>query len=259
MPVSHNGRSDGKSLGMKHLGMDERISRRDFLNSTLLASGSLLMGAVTPLQLLGEQDDWTGYGGVGDYSKSNGNTFEVVAAGHRIRANEFERMPADVIDTGETFDCVVVGGGISGLAAALLFLRKAGRFLRSVSTQFSGTLLRLDRFENASTSISEVGGAGEGNGAQQNSLRHGRKPASDVWMVFRRQVWPAAWDVDDRSLGKEAGGRTDCGVCAQRVTQVAGRCAATREEAAVFWRRDLKVSRLDHARGTHGAALRHQS
>ncbi len=127
MPVSHNGRSDGKSLGMKHLGMDERISRRDFLNSTLLASGSLLMSAVTPLQLLGEQDDWTGYGGVGDYSKSNGNTFEVVAAGHRIRANEFERMPADVIDTGETFDCVVVGGGISGLAAALFFLRKAGK------------------------------------------------------------------------------------------------------------------------------------
>ena len=37
----------------KILGMDERISRRDFLNSTLLASGGLLMSAVTPLQLLG--------------------------------------------------------------------------------------------------------------------------------------------------------------------------------------------------------------
>ena len=75
--------------------MDQRISRRDFLNSTLLASGGLLMTAVTPLQLLGEADDWTGYGGVGDYSKSNGNTLEVLAAGHRIRDGEFERLPND--------------------------------------------------------------------------------------------------------------------------------------------------------------------
>jgi spermidine dehydrogenase len=109
------------------LGMDERISRRDFLNSTLIASGGLLMSAVTPLQLLGEADDWTGYGGVGDYSKSNGNTLEVLAAGHRIRDGEFERLPNEIVDTGEVFDCVVVGGGISGLAAALFFLRKSGR------------------------------------------------------------------------------------------------------------------------------------
>ena len=98
----------------KTLGMNERISRRDFLNSTLLASGGLLMSGVTPLQLLGEADEWTGYGGVGDYSKSNGNTLEVLAAGHRIRDGKFERLPNDVVDTGEIFDCVVVGGGISG-------------------------------------------------------------------------------------------------------------------------------------------------
>ncbi|HEV2716879.1 MAG TPA: hypothetical protein VGU64_16565, partial [Terriglobales bacterium] len=57
----------------KTLGMNERISRRDFLNSTLLASGALLMSSVSPVQLLA-RDDWTGYGGVGDYSESNGNT-----------------------------------------------------------------------------------------------------------------------------------------------------------------------------------------
>ncbi len=111
----------------KSLGMDQRISRRDFLNSALLASGSLLMTSATPLQLLGEEDTWTGYGGVGDYSKSNGNTLEVLAAGHRIRDGEFDRLPASVVETGETFDCVIVGGGISGLAAALFFLRKGGK------------------------------------------------------------------------------------------------------------------------------------
>src|SRR5260370_27203688 len=107
--------------------MTHHMSRRAFLNSTLLASGSLLMTSATPLQLLGEEDDWTGYGGVGDYSKSNGNTLEVLAAGHRIRDGEFDRLPANFIDTGEMFDCVVVGGGISGLAAALFLFRKGGK------------------------------------------------------------------------------------------------------------------------------------
>ena len=31
-----------------------------------------------------------------------------------------------MIETGETYDCVIVGGGISGLAAALQFQRLAG-------------------------------------------------------------------------------------------------------------------------------------
>ncbi len=111
----------------KTLGMDQNISRRDFLNSTLLASGGLLMTSVTPMQLLGEGDDWTGYGGVGDYRTSNGNTLEVLTAGHRIRDGEFDRPASNVVDTGETYDCVIVGGGISGLAAALFFQRKSGK------------------------------------------------------------------------------------------------------------------------------------
>jgi spermidine dehydrogenase len=115
-----------KTAGDRALGLDQPISRRDFLNSSLLASGALLMTPVTPLDLLAEQDDWTGYGGVGDYSRSNGNTLEVLKAGHRIRDGEFEALPKNLIETGETYDCVVVGGGISGLAAALFFQRQAG-------------------------------------------------------------------------------------------------------------------------------------
>jgi len=123
MPPPENGR--GKAD--KALGMDQSISRRDFLNSTLLASGGLLMTSVSPVQLLGEGDDWTGYGGVGDYSTSNGNTLEVLTAGHRVRDGEFDRPAANIVDTGEMYDCVIVGGGISGLAAALFFQRKSGK------------------------------------------------------------------------------------------------------------------------------------
>jgi spermidine dehydrogenase len=115
------------------MGMEQGITRRDFLNATLLASGSLLLNPVSPADLLAANataspgpDDWTGYGGIGDYANSNGNTFGVLEAGHQIRDGGFEHLPASVLDTGETYDCVVVGGGISGLAAALIFQRLAG-------------------------------------------------------------------------------------------------------------------------------------
>jgi spermidine dehydrogenase len=102
------------------LGLNAPIERRDFLNATLLGAGSALLHSVAPFNLLA-QEDWTGYGGVGDYAGSNGNTYEVMTAGHKIRDRVFESAIVDAIDTREKFDCVVVGGGISGLAAALFF------------------------------------------------------------------------------------------------------------------------------------------
>jgi len=117
------------------LGMDCGITRRDFLNATLLASGGMLLNSVSPAELLAEQkasqekssdDSWTGYGGVGDYANSNGNTRAVLEAGHQIRDGFLESPAAGVVETGETYDLVVVGGGISGLAAALIFQRQAG-------------------------------------------------------------------------------------------------------------------------------------
>jgi len=106
------------------LGLNAPIERRDLLNSTLLAAGTLLLNSVAPSQLLAEPD-WTGYGGVGDYAASNGNTYNVMTAGHQIRDSVFESGAATPVDTGERFDCAVIGGGISGLAAAFFFTRDA--------------------------------------------------------------------------------------------------------------------------------------
>jgi spermidine dehydrogenase len=117
--------------------MDASITRRDFLGSTLLASGAVLLEGLSPAELLGsataektsgtsDSSEWSGYGGVGEYSASNGNTYEVMQAGHKMRDGAFDALPADTVETGETYDCVVIGGGISGLAAGLSFQRQAG-------------------------------------------------------------------------------------------------------------------------------------
>src|SRR5262249_15227148 len=121
--------------GNVSLGMDRSITRRDFLGSTLLASGARLLEPLSPAEFLAEQpghslpgtaEDWNGYGGTGDYANSNGNTWEVLSAGHPLRGAQ---DPPDLVsahDTGELYDCVIVGGGISGLTAALIFLKQAG-------------------------------------------------------------------------------------------------------------------------------------
>jgi spermidine dehydrogenase len=113
----------------KALGLGSRICRRDFLNGALLASGAALLNLSPPSGLSAQPDQenvWDGPGGVGDYSRSNGNTWEVINAAHQVRDGIYDKPSANVIDTGEVFDCIVVGGGLSGLAAALFFNRQAG-------------------------------------------------------------------------------------------------------------------------------------
>jgi spermidine dehydrogenase len=112
--------------GDSALGMNAAITRRDFLGATLLASGAVLLDSLAPAELLALSDDFTGYGGIGEYSNSNGNTWPVLQAGHKIRDAAYQSVPKDLIETGETYDCVIVGGGISGLAAALFYQRQAG-------------------------------------------------------------------------------------------------------------------------------------
>ena len=112
------------SIPAQRLGIDEPISRRDFLNGTLLAGAGLLLPGTAPT--ISPADAFNGYGGIGDYRHSNGNTWEVLSAGHALRDGAFEQRIANAIDTGETYDLVAVGGGISGLAAAIFFQKYQG-------------------------------------------------------------------------------------------------------------------------------------
>jgi spermidine dehydrogenase len=108
------------------LGLDAPISRRDFLNGSLAAAGSALaLPAGSAVA-----DTFTGYGGVGDYARANGNTWSVVQAAHRLRDGGYsEAVVAGARDAGQ-FDLVVVGGGIAGLSAAHRFRQLRGTTAR---------------------------------------------------------------------------------------------------------------------------------
>jgi spermidine dehydrogenase len=106
------------------LGMDAEVARADFLDGRPQLAHPA--GAAAMLA----KDDWDGYSGVGDYAGANGNTHAVMTAGHGIRDALYTGQLKSAKSTGETFDCVVVGGGISGLAAAHLYSEKTGRSKR---------------------------------------------------------------------------------------------------------------------------------
>ncbi|MFQ5645212.1 MAG: hypothetical protein ACE5FQ_16170, partial [Thiogranum sp.] len=89
---------------------EKQITRRDFINGVLAGSGASLLarsGAVWPATSPFSEPapGWYGYGGIGDYASSHGNTPEVVARAHELRDGRFARTTA-AIDTGEVFDMV---------------------------------------------------------------------------------------------------------------------------------------------------------
>lgn len=117
----------------RDLGLDAPITRKDFLNATLLGVGGLLLSSVAPAfaRSGGSRQDagdaFTGFGGVGDYAASNGNTKAVLDAGHRVRDEAGRGVPANASDTGDIYDVVVIGGGIAGLAAAYTIAKATER------------------------------------------------------------------------------------------------------------------------------------
>ncbi|MCH8855362.1 MAG: NAD(P)-binding protein [Proteobacteria bacterium] len=89
--------------------LPRHISRRDFLNGTLLGLASPLAAAQAGFQ---------------------GQSLELAAAAHRLRDNPAAYRDAIVEVDDQIEDLVVVGAGISGLTGAYLFNRHAGRPVR---------------------------------------------------------------------------------------------------------------------------------
>ena len=111
----------------RDLGMHRDITRRDFVNGVGVAvTGALITPA---LSALGGKP---GGSGAQEYYPpsqtgmrgSHAGSFEVA---HALRDGD---TWANVADTSEHYDLVVVGGGLSGLSAAYFFMTSAGRGAR---------------------------------------------------------------------------------------------------------------------------------
>lgn len=114
------------------LGMGAKITRRDFLNGIAIAAGA---AAIPPEMWAAAAADLDAQGilpqdAPGYYPPakiglrgSHVGSFETM---HKVRDGDFWETAPKPMDTGESYDLVIVGGGISGLAAAHFFRKEAG-------------------------------------------------------------------------------------------------------------------------------------
>jgi spermidine dehydrogenase len=143
----------------RELGMHRPIRRRDFLNGVALAGGALAGCALAPGSAAGRafaalaaepgEDAYppalTGMRGSGYPS--------AYATGHAMRDGTFWSSAPPAVESGERYDLIVVGAGISGLTAAYLFQKQHG---------FGKKVLVLDNHDDF------------GGHAKRNEFRSGR-------------------------------------------------------------------------------------
>jgi len=132
------GESDaGEKQKDSELGMDRGITRRDFLNGVAIGTGAALLGAsLSAEQLLaaGALDGLAPEKAPDYYPPARmgmrGNHDGSFTFAHRMRDGATPDSFGDAVPTAESYDLVVVGGGISGLATAYRFRQKAGKDAR---------------------------------------------------------------------------------------------------------------------------------
>jgi len=118
----------------KELGIGREITRRDFLNGVAIGAGATLVGGTFGAEQLlaaGVLDEYAPEKAADYYPPAKqgirGNHDGSFSIAHRLRDGESADGLGDAVNTGELYDLVVVGGGISGLAAAYRFRQKVGK------------------------------------------------------------------------------------------------------------------------------------
>jgi spermidine dehydrogenase len=116
----------------RDLGMNRPITRRDFLNGVAIGIGGAIGSAwLGGLDLDAAQfaQDSAGYypPALTGMRGSHDGSFDV---SHALRDGRFWTTAGQPIDTKESYDLVVVGGGISGLAAACFYRARTSRNAR---------------------------------------------------------------------------------------------------------------------------------
>jgi spermidine dehydrogenase len=118
------------------LGMNRKITRRDFLDGVALTVGGSVLASSAPwLHGLGTGDSVFAPEKDSNYYPPalmgmRGNHDGTYATAHSLRDGEFWDSAGKPESTGEKYDLVVVGGGISGLAAAYFYRQQAGASAR---------------------------------------------------------------------------------------------------------------------------------
>jgi spermidine dehydrogenase len=118
----------------RELGMDRPITRRDFINGVAVGLGGLAAGScLTSCFGRGAVNSTSGAAAGGTLSGSSGfrgdadGSFE---SAHTLRDGTFWENTGGVTSTDPPYDLIVVGAGISGLAAAHFFRKQAGAHAR---------------------------------------------------------------------------------------------------------------------------------
>jgi spermidine dehydrogenase len=121
----------------RELGMHCPITRRDFLNGVAIGVGGSLIGGSLlsdPLLAAFGPDDFAPEKAADYYPPAltgmRGNHDGSFTFAHRLRDGVSADSMGAAVQTGETYDLVVVGGGISGLAAAHFYRKRAGKDAR---------------------------------------------------------------------------------------------------------------------------------
>lgn len=182
----------------KDLGMHRRITRRDFLNGAALTIGA----ALTPAQsLFGQnvppswaQEPFLGKG----ITQNDPRYYPPALTGMRgshpgsfddaHARRDGKSFPGAETDTGERYDLVVVGGGISGLAAAYYFRKTHGPNAR---------ILVLDNHDDF------------GGHAKRNEFNHGNRLFIGYGGTEQIYPGPSAYGPDAIALIQEIGVNTD--------------------------------------------------